>query len=110
MKDTVLLTEGYMNVLTLHHFGYEHAVGVLGTALTPGQVKRLSGFTSHITVLFEDDTAGRKAAQHACKLLLPRGFACKVVLLPQGQDIDEFLRTQGPEAFEKLLATTPDGT
>ena len=108
-KRTVLLTEGYMDVLTLHQFGYEHAVGVLGTALTLEQVKRLSGFTSHITLLFDGDTAGRKAARHACELLLPKGFACKVVLMPQDKDIDEFLREQCREEFEKLLDAAPDG-
>ena len=108
-KGTALLTEGYMDVLTLHQFGYEHAVGVLGTALTPEQVKRLSGFTSHITLLFDGDAAGRKAAQRGCELLLPRGLACKVVLFPQGQDIDELLQGQGPEEFEKLLGAAPDG-
>jgi DNA primase len=109
IKKTALLTEGYMDVLTLHQFGYEHAVGVLGTALTPEQVKRLSGFTSQITLLFDGDDAGRKAAQRACELLLPRGLACRVVLLPQGQDIDELLRGQGPEEFARLLKTAPDG-
>jgi len=109
IKGTALLTEGYMDVLTLHQFGYEHAVGVLGTALTPEQVKRLSGFTSRITLLFDGDAAGRKAAQRACELLLPRGLACRVVLLPQGQDIDELLRRHGAEEFEKLLEAAPDG-
>ncbi|MDR0238980.1 MAG: DNA primase [Deltaproteobacteria bacterium] len=109
VKATALLTEGYMDVLTLHQFGYEHAVGVLGTALTPEQVKRLSGFTSQVTLLFDGDAAGRKAAQRACELLLPRGLACRVVLLPQGQDIDDLLRKQGAEEFEKLLGSAPDG-
>ncbi|MDR2695644.1 MAG: DNA primase, partial [Deltaproteobacteria bacterium] len=108
-RGSALLTEGYMDVLTLHQFGYEHAVGVLGTALTPEQVKRLSGFTSQIALLFDGDAAGRKAAQRACELLLPRGLACSVVLFPQGQDIDELLREQGPEELEKLLQAAPDG-
>jgi len=109
LQGAALLTEGYMDVLTLHQFGYEHAVGVLGTALTPEQVKRLSGFTSQIVLLFDGDAAGRKAAQRACELLLPRGLACRVVLLPQGQDIDDLLRKHGPEEFEKLLEAAPDG-
>ena len=109
IKGSALLTEGYMDVLALHQFGYEHAVGALGTALTPEQVKRLSGFTSQIALLFDGDAAGRKAAQRACELLLPRGLACRVVLLPQGLDIDDLLRGQGPEELEKLLETAPDG-
>jgi DNA primase len=108
-KGMALLTEGYMDVLTLHQFGYEHAVGVLGTALTPEQIKRLSNFTPQFALLFDGDAAGRDAAQRACELILPRGLACKVVLLPQGKDIDDFLRGQGTEAFEKLLEAAPDG-
>jgi DNA primase len=82
---------------------------VLGTALTQEQVKRLSGFSSQITLLFDGDDAGRKAAQRACEMLLPRGLGCRVALLPQGQDIDDLLRAQGPEEFEKLLDAAPEG-
>ncbi len=108
-QSAALLTEGYMDVLTLHQFGYAHAVGVLGTALTPEQIKRLSGFTSRIILLFDGDGAGRKAARRACELLLPRGLDCRVALMPQGEDIDSLLRTRGREAFEALLAAAPDG-
>lgn len=108
-KGQALLTEGYMDVLTLHQYGYDNAVGVLGTALTPDQIKRLSGFTSRVTLLFDGDRAGRKAALRSCEMLLTRGLACTVVLMPDGEDIDSLLRTQGPEAFEDLLAHAPDG-
>lgn len=53
-----MLTEGYMDVVTLHQFGYSSAVGVLGTAFTPEQVKRISGFTSHVMLLFVGDGPG----------------------------------------------------
>lgn len=108
-KGRALLTEGYMDVLTLHQYGYDNAVGVLGTALTPEQIKRLSGFTSQVTLLFDGDRAGRKAALRSCEMLLTRGLACSVVLMPDGEDIDSLLRTQGPEAFEALQAHAPDG-
>jgi DNA primase len=104
-----LLTEGYMDVVTLHQFGYENAVGVLGTALTPEQVKRISGFTSRVTLLFDGDRAGRKAALRGCEMLLARGLDCSVVVFPEGEDIDSFLRKEGPEAFEGLLRTAVDG-
>ena len=109
VKGRALLTEGYMDVLTLHQFGYDNAVGVLGTALTPDQIKRLSGFTSQLTLLFDGDRAGRKAALRSCEMLLTRGLACTVVLMPEGEDIDSLLRTQGVEAFEALQAQAPDG-
>ncbi len=108
-KGRALLTEGYMDVLTLHQFGYDNAVGVLGTALTPEQIKRLSGFASQMVLLFDGDRAGRKAALRSCEMLLTRGLACNVVLMPEGEDIDSLLRGAGPEVFEDLQARAPDG-
>lgn len=104
-----MLTEGYMDVVTLHQFGYSSAVGVLGTALTPEQVKRLSGFAGSVELLFDGDRAGRKAAMRASEMFLVRGLACKVVLFPEGEDIDSLLRTQGVDAFEALRRNAPDG-
>lgn len=104
-----MLTEGYMDVLTLHQYGYSNAVGVLGTALTPEQVKRLSGFCSTVELLFDGDNAGRKAALRSCEMLLVRGMRCKVVLLPQGEDIDSLLHGEGKSAFEAVRETAPDG-
>ena len=108
-RGCALLTEGYMDVLTLHQYGYDHAVGVLGTALTPEQIKRLSGFTSSLVLLFDGDRAGRKAALRSSEMLLTRGLGCRVVLMPEGEDIDSLLRTAGPEAFEELQRRAPDG-
>lgn len=104
-----MLTEGYMDVITLHQFGYESAVGVLGTAFTPQQVKRISGFTSKVELLFDGDGAGRKAALRACEMLLTRGLSCKVVLFPESEDIDSLLRGRGVDFFEQLRATAPEG-
>ncbi len=109
LKGSALLTEGYMDVLTLHQFGFVNAVGVLGTALTPDQVKRLSGFTSHIVLLFDGDEAGRKAALKACEMFLVRGLECRVVLMPDGEDIDSLLHSKGVDAFEELLQRAPEG-
>ncbi len=108
-KGRALLTEGYMDVLTLHQYGYDNAVGVLGTALTPEQIKRLSGFTSSLVLLFDGDRAGRKAALRSCEMLLARGLSCTVVTMPEGEDIDSLLRTRGKEAFEALQERAPDG-
>lgn len=104
-----LLTEGYMDVLTLHQFGFANSVGVLGTALTENQIRRLSGFTAKICLLFDGDRAGRKAALRACEMLLARGLACRVIMLPEGEDIDSLLRGAGPDAFASLRDSAPDG-
>lgn len=108
-KGHALLTEGYMDVLTLHQFGYENSTGALGTALTEDQIKRLGGFTSHVRLLFDGDQPGRKAALRAAEMFLGRGLSCRVILLPDQEDIDSLLRKYGTEAFDKLQAQAPDG-
>ena len=106
---TAMLTEGYMDVLTLHQFGFTNACGVLGTALTAQQVKRLSGFCSTVELLFDGDNPGRKAALRAAEMFLARGLRCRVILLPEGEDIDSLLRGPGPDAFRELQKNAPDG-
>ncbi len=109
IKKEAILTEGYMDVLTLHQYGYGNAIGVLGTALTPEQLKKIAGFTSNLLLVFDGDRAGRAAALRACEMILIKGMACKVVNPPDGEDIDSFLRGPGPEAFDKLCGSAPDG-
>ena len=108
-EKPVLLTEGYMDVVTLHQFGYTNAVGVLGTALTQEQIRRVSRFTAHFELLFDGDRAGRKAALRSCEMLLVHGLSCKVILFPEGEDIDSLLRSGGKDAFEALRDNAPDG-
>lgn len=106
---SVILTEGYMDVLTLHQYGYPNSVGVLGTALTQEQIRRISGFTSRVVLLFDGDRAGRKAALRSAEMLLARGLSCSVASLPDGEDIDSLLRSAGPKAFEAILGSAWEG-
>lgn len=108
-SKTALLTEGYVDVLTLQQFGYANACGVLGTSLTYDQIKRLSGFCSRVDLLFDGDRAGRKAALRSAQMLLTRGLACRVALMPEGEDADSLLRTAGQDAFDKLLHQAEEG-
>jgi len=108
----VLITEGYMDVLALHQFGYKNACGVLGTALTPEHITRLRGLTSRMELIFDGDRAGREAALKSARMILLHGLHCRVVTLPedpQVKDIDLLLKKQGVEAFEALRAKAPDG-
>ncbi len=109
ISKSVFLTEGYMDVLTLHQFGYENAVGGLGTALTDQQVQRILGFSPQIMLLYDGDNAGRKAALSAAGKFLSRGAKVRVILQPEGEDIDSLLRTQGKDAFEKLCNAAMPG-
>ena len=104
-----LLTEGYMDVISLHQFGYTDSCGVLGTALTPDQVKRLAGFCSRVDLVFDGDGAGRKAALKSSRMILLQGVACKVVLMPEGEDVDSLLQQHGPAGFEACMSEAPDG-
>lgn len=104
-----LLTEGYMDVLSMHQFGYREACGVLGTALTPEQVKRLSGFCNRVDLVFDGDAAGRKAALKSAEMILHAGMKCKVVLLPEGEDVDSILQDSGREGFEEHLQAASEG-
>ncbi|CCH47759.1 DNA primase [Pseudodesulfovibrio piezophilus] len=104
-----ILTEGYMDVISLHQFGYTDSCGVLGTALTSEQVKKLAGFCSRIDLIFDGDGAGRKAALKSSRMILLQGVACKVVLMPEGEDVDSLLQTKGVEGLEVCMNDAPAG-
>jgi len=104
-----ILTEGYMDVLSLHQFGYTDACGVLGTALTQDQVKRVAGFCSRMVLIFDGDTAGRKAALRSAEMILQYGVSCSVVLMPDGEDVDSLLQSKGTEGLDACLEAAHDG-
>ncbi|MGE4553871.1 MAG: DNA primase, partial [Desulfovibrionaceae bacterium] len=104
-----ILTEGYVDVMSLHQFGYRDACGVLGTALTRDQVRRLTGLCSRVDLIFDGDNAGRKAALKSAEMILSIGAACRVVMLPQGEDVDSLLQTQGSAALDPLLDAAQEG-
>lgn len=108
-KGRLILTEGYMDVLTLHQFGYDNSAGVLGTALTAEQIRRIGGFTSRILLLFDGDRAGRKAALRSSEMILARGMACDVAILPESEDIDSLLKNYGKAAFDDIAAKARPG-
>ncbi|MCR5259655.1 MAG: DNA primase [Desulfovibrio sp.] len=99
----VFVTEGYMDVLTMHQYGFANAVGGLGTALTDQQVKRILSYSPEVMLLYDGDNAGRKAALAASEKFLVKGAKTRVFLLPEGEDIDSLLRRPGgPEDFRRL--------
>jgi DNA primase len=106
---SVLLTEGYVDVLSLHQFGFENSCGVLGTALTPEQVHRLSGLVGQVDLVFDGDNAGRKAALRSAEMILTQGLKCRVVCLPEGEDVDSVLQKEGRERLADLVARALDG-
>lgn len=102
-KDQVVLMEGYMDVIAAHQHGITQAVATLGTALTQEQIKLLMRYSYQSLLCFDADAAGQKATLRSIELLIVHGASVKVLQIPEGKDPDDFLRSRGREAFEKLL-------
>ena len=92
--DKCYLVEGYTDVISMHQSGIENAVSSSGTALTQGQIHLIHRMTNNITVLYDGDAAGIKAAIRGIDLLLEAGMNVKVLLLPDGEDPDSFARSR----------------
>ena len=101
--DRCYLVEGYTDVISMHQSGVENVVASSGTALTHGQIRLIHRFTNNITVLYDGDAAGIKAAIRGIDLLLDEGMNVKVVLLPDGEDPDSFARSHTATEFAEFI-------
>jgi DNA primase len=102
-EDRCFLVEGYTDVISMHQAGIENVVASSGTALTQGQIRLIHRFTNNITVLYDGDAAGIKAALRGIDLLLVDGMNVKVVLLPDGEDPDSFARGHNATQFSEFI-------
>ncbi|HPD33561.1 MAG TPA: DNA primase [Candidatus Kapabacteria bacterium] len=102
-KKEAILVEGYMDVITMHQWGYKNAVASSGTSLTAEQLKLLSRYTKNLNILYDADEAGQNAAERAIEIALQQEFDISIITLPEGEDPDSILREQGPNAFRKYL-------
>ena len=100
------LVEGYTDVLSMYQAGIENVVSSSGTALTIDQIRLIRRFTTTITVLYDGDAAGIKAALRGIDLLLEEGFRIKVVLLPDGEDPDSFARSHSNTGCKPIWMST----
>ena len=94
-----ILVEGYLDLIALHQFGITNVAASLGTAFTSEQAKLLARFTKKVVINYDGDSAGIKAARRAVEELLPQDFEIKVLVLPDGMDPDDFLRTNGTDSY-----------
>ena len=98
-----ILCEGYMDVISLHQWGFPEAVAALGTAFTEQQADLMKRFNSLIYLCFDSDGAGKKACKRAISILREKKLEGKVIQLNPYKDPDEFLKAEGREAFEKRI-------
>lgn len=101
------LVEGYFDVIALHQFGITNVVAPLGTALTSDHVHMLHRLVPTVLLLFDGDAAGVGAALRTLDLFMNSGVEVRVVLFPQGEDPDSFIRSHGVQAFRELEAKAP---
>ncbi len=100
-----LVVEGYMDVVMLAQHGVQNAVATLGTAVTPDHVAKVFRLVDRVVFAFDGDAAGRKAAWRALENALPQlpdGKEAAFVFLPEGEDPDSYVRSQGPDALRTL--------
>jgi len=104
--ESILVVEGYMDVIALHQQGVTNVVATLGTATTPAHLQILSRSAETIIFCFDGDKAGRDAAWKALKTALPSiksGLIIKFLLLPEGEDPDTLINKESAKAFKKRI-------
>ncbi len=101
--SSIILCEGYMDVVALQQAGFTNAVATLGTAITPDQARIMSRYAQTVYISYDSDEAGQRAAKKAIDLLSQVGVSVKVIRVENAKDPDEFIKKFGKGAFEKLL-------
>jgi DNA primase len=101
--DRLILCEGYMDVISLHAYGFENAVATLGTAITPEQARLMTKYTKQVVICYDADEAGQRAAVKAMEVLGQVGMDVRVLHVNDAKDPDEYLRKFGDARFRRLV-------
>ncbi len=105
-KQSLILAEGYMDVIALHQAGFTGAIASLGTALTAEQARIIAKYTKEVIICYDSDEAGQKATQRAIPILRQTGISVRVLTIPNGKDPDGFIKSHGKDGaimFKALL-------
>lgn len=103
-EKSAILVEGYADTLTLHQSDIRNVVATSGTAFTQDQLNLLGRYTKSLFLVFDSDSAGKKATDRGIELALENGFEVKIARLPAGEDPDSLVRNNGPEPFRYHIA------
>jgi DNA primase len=107
-ERTLILCEGYMDVISLFQAGFENAVATLGTALTPAQAKLMSRVADEVVIAYDSDEAGQKATAKAINLLSENGTKTRIINMRPQKDPDEYIKANGAAAFSVLIKKSED--
>lgn len=102
--DECLLVEGYTDVISLHQAGIENVVASGGTSLTEDQLRLIKKYTNNLTILYDGDAAGVKAALRGLDMALEESLNVKLVLIPDNEDPDSYVNKVGPAGFREFIA------
>lgn len=98
----IILCEGYMDVISLHHAGVDNAVASLGTSLTTAQAHLLKRYVNSVYICYDGDSAGQNAALRGLDILAAEGLSVRVMRIPGGMDPDDYVKKHGREGFMRL--------
>ena len=104
----ILLSEGNIDIVSLHQAGFDSAVASLGTSLTPEQARLISRYSNEVIIAYDNDGAGIKASQRAIGILERLDIKVRVLRLDGAKDPDEYIRAKGADAFRNLLSRSED--
>ena len=102
-QGRIILTEGYMDAIALHQYGFDCAVASLGTALTEEHAQLLAKYTNQVVLTYDGDEAGQNATRRAIPILERAGLQIKILRMQGAKDPDEYLKKFGPDKFRVLL-------
>lgn len=100
---SLILAEGYMDVIAIHQAGFDNAVATLGTSLTEEQARLIAQYTDTVIIAYDSDGAGQTATKRAINIFSEVGVKVNILSIPGAKDPDEFLQKFGPQRFELLL-------
>jgi DNA primase len=104
-QNECLLVEGYTDVISLHQAGIENVVASGGTSLTVDQLRLIRKYTHNLTIIYDGDAAGVKAAMRGLDLALEEGLNVNLVLIPDNDDPDSYVKKIGAAAFQQYIQT-----
>lgn len=104
-KGYAIIVEGYLDAIICHQYGFKNTVAPLGTALTSRHLQKLKLLTNKVVLVFDSDEAGISATRRSLAILCENDFKAKILLLPEGEDPDSFLRKKGSHSFQKMFSS-----
>lgn len=108
VTNTLILAEGYMDVIAVNQAGFENVVATLGTAITADQARKISQYAKTVIIAYDSDAAGQAATQKAMRHFSEVGIQTKILRMKGAKDPDEYIKTFGAERFRLLLEGADD--